>query len=127
MDAEYLDCDLDGSGAPPFETALSVHATVVSANHPGFVTIDAGVKALATDGGRPIPLAGVSAGTDYRFMGDEFGMLILPPDAEPPTIGDRIVLATPHCDPTVNLHGRYILERDGVAAGIWVAQGRGHG
>jgi 3-hydroxy-D-aspartate aldolase len=127
MDAEYLDCDLDGSGAPPFEPALSVHAAVISANHPGFVTIDAGVKALATDGGRPIVLAGAPIDSEYRFMGDEFGMLLSPPDTEPPSIGDRIVLVTPHCDPTVNLHSRYILERDGVAAGTWVAQGRGHG
>lgn len=127
MDAEYLDCDLDGSGTPPFETALSIHATVISANHPGFVTIDAGVKALATDGGRPLVLAGAPIESEYRFMGDEFGMLILPPDADPPAIGDRIVLASSHCDPTVNLHGRYRLDRDGVAAGTWVAQGRGHG
>ena len=42
MDKQYCDCDLTGDGAVPFEVALGVDARVVSANHSGLVTIDAG-------------------------------------------------------------------------------------
>ena len=47
-------------------------ATVVSANHPGFVTVDAGYKAFATDRGYG-PEAVDLAGSTYRWGGDEFG------------------------------------------------------
>ncbi len=53
MDRQYNDCDLRGDGAAPFETALFVDARVVSANSPGMATLDAGFKALSTDGGSP--------------------------------------------------------------------------
>ena len=43
MDLAYRREGLD------FEHALTVLATVVSANHAGFVTVDAGFKAFATD------------------------------------------------------------------------------
>jgi D-serine deaminase-like pyridoxal phosphate-dependent protein len=49
MDREYRDAlgdDLDGA----FEQSLTIAATVVSANHPRWVTVDAGLKAFATDG-----------------------------------------------------------------------------
>ena len=125
MDQDYGACEL--GGAAPFEQALTVHATVVSANYPGFVTLDAGTKAIATDAGCPRVLAGAHPDSRYAFKGDEFGRLDLPDGAEYPVVGRRIILMPSHCDPTVNLHGVYHLMRGGVPAGLWPAEGRGYG
>ncbi|QNE33444.1 DSD1 family PLP-dependent enzyme [Sphingomonas sp. NBWT7] len=120
MDREYADCDLDGSGTPPFETALMVDARVISANAAGMVTIDAGLKAFATEAGAPPVIAGAEA--RYRFMGDEQGALI---GTELPELGGRVTLATPHCDPTVNLYDAYhVVSRDTLVA-IWSVTARG--
>jgi len=125
MDQDYGACEL--GGAAPFEQALTLHATVVSANHPGFVALDAGTKAIATDAGEPRALEPALADAVYRFKGDEFGRLDLPADALSPGIGTRVVLIPSHCDPTVNLHGVYHLVRRGDPAGTWLAEGRGYG
>ena len=45
MDHEYNICDLRGLDKPTFEQALQIDARVVSANTPGMVTVDAGLKA----------------------------------------------------------------------------------
>jgi len=125
MDQDYGACELGGAG--PFEQALTVHASVVSASYPGFVTLDAGTKAMATDAGTPRVLAGAHPDSLYRFKGDEFGRLDLPSGIDVPAIGSRIALVPSHCDPTVNLHGVYHLVRAGEPAGIWPAEGRGYG
>jgi D-serine deaminase-like pyridoxal phosphate-dependent protein len=124
MDQDYGACELGGAGA--FELALTVHATVVSANHTGWVTIDAGTKTFATDSGRPQLVAGAPAESVYSFTGDEFGRLDLPAEADPLAIGARIALATSHCDPTVNLHGAYHVLRDGKPAERWPVDARGY-
>jgi D-serine deaminase-like pyridoxal phosphate-dependent protein len=125
MDREYGDCDLDGSGTPPFATALTVDASVVSTNAAGMVTIDAGLKAFATEAGPPPIREGAPAGSTYRFMGDEHGGITLPAGEAPPPLGSRIVLATPHCDPTVNLHDAYhVIDGDTLVA-IWPVTARG--
>jgi D-serine deaminase-like pyridoxal phosphate-dependent protein len=125
MDQDYGACEL--GGAAPFEQALTLHATVVSANHPGFVTLDAGTKALATDAGEPRVLGGAPSASVYHFKGDEFGRLDLPQGAPRLSGGDRVVLIPSHCDPTVNLHGVYHLLRGGEPAGTWPVEARGYG
>ena len=82
-----------------FLQALTVMATVVSANHDGFVTVDAGYKALSTDRGYG-PKALSLAASEYRWGGDEFGYLDVEP-ANRPQLGARIEFIPPHCDPTV--------------------------
>lgn len=125
MDQDYGACDL--GGAAPFEQALTLHATVISASHAGFVTLDAGTKAMAADSGVPRILSGAPAESVYLFKGDEMGRLDLPAGADTPTVGTRVALMPSHCDPTVNLHGVYHLVRAGAAAGVWPAEGRGYG
>ena len=125
MDQDYRACEL--GGAAPFEQALTLHASVVSANHAGFVTLDAGTKAIATDAGEPMVLAGAHPDSRYRFKGDEFGRLDLPEGAAVPAIGSAVVLVPSHCDPTVNLHGVYHLIRQGQSAGTWSVDARGYG
>src|SRR5207253_8197213 len=54
LDREYGDCELAAGDAPVFEPALFLDATVISANAAGMVTVDAGLKALASDAGPPV-------------------------------------------------------------------------
>ncbi|MDP8913174.1 MAG: DSD1 family PLP-dependent enzyme [Pseudomonadota bacterium] len=125
MDREYGDCDLDGTGTSPFEVALMVEASVVSANRPGMATIDAGLKAFAVDAGPPVLLSGASEGSRYRFMGDEHGAVIASNGEAAPAIMSRVTLATPHCDPTVNLYDAYHVVSGDTLVDIWPVTARG--
>jgi D-serine deaminase-like pyridoxal phosphate-dependent protein len=119
LDREYSDCEL---GGPRFESSLTIAATVISANAQGMVTVDAGLKAMATDAG--LPRVVVPAGARYAFMGDEHGAVL---GEALPGLGGRAVLMPPHCDPTANLHDRYfVCEGDEVVA-IWPVTARGRG
>jgi 3-hydroxy-D-aspartate aldolase len=121
MDREYRDCDL----GTDFMAALMVDTRVISANTAGMVTVDAGLKALATEAGPPLILAGAAAGTSYRFTGDEHGALIAPAGVASPALGDRVTLMTPHCDPTVNLYDAYHGVRGDTLVDIWPVTARG--
>jgi D-serine deaminase-like pyridoxal phosphate-dependent protein len=123
MDKQYNDCDLDGQGRKPFETSLFVDAHVISANSASMATIDAGFKALSTDGGLPVVIDGAPEGAMFVFMGDEHGALIAP--GHDFRIGDHVSLAVPHCDPTVNLYDAYHVVRDGALIDIWPVSARG--
>jgi 3-hydroxy-D-aspartate aldolase len=124
MDGQYAACDITGNNEPPYEFALMVDVRVISANSPGMRTVDAGYKALATDGGIPRVLAGMPPETEFVFMGDEHGALIS--NAEPaPGIGERVVLSASHCDPTVNLYDFYHVVRGDTLIAIWRVDARG--
>ncbi len=125
MDRQYNECDLTGAGAAiqPYETSLQIDARVVSANTPGLATLDAGFKAMATDGGPPSILSGAPAGAPFHFMGDEHGLIVS--GDQKIAIGDIVTLAAPHCDPTVNLYDFYHIVRGDTLVDIWNVQGRG--
>lgn len=125
MDRQYNDCALTEGEARPFETALMIDARVISANHPTLVTVDAGLKAMATEAGPPPIVAGAPEGSTYRFMGDEHGAIIPPEGAPPPKLGERVTLAAPHCDPTVNLYDAYHAVRGDTLEAIWPVTARG--
>lgn len=103
MDSEYLGVE-HGLGA--FEPALKMRTSVISANHPGFVTIDAGTKALyVTPGAPPKVFRNGQLQTDCLYdwsFGDEHGRLTLPPGVRL-VPGNTIEMTVSHCDPTVNL------------------------
>lgn len=124
MDRQYNDCDLTGAGDAPFETSLFIDSRVISANSDGIATIDAGFKAMATDGGPPVIVDGASASADAKFifMGDEHGAVIGPDRL---SIGDRVTLAVPHCDPTVNLYDSLHVIRGDTLIDIWPVTARG--
>jgi D-serine deaminase-like pyridoxal phosphate-dependent protein len=125
MDAQYLACDLTGDDEPSsFETALMIDARVVSANTPGLVTLDAGLKAFSTDAGNPLVLSGAPAGATYRFMGDEHGALTLPDGATLP-LAHVVTLGAPHCDPTVNLYDTYHVVQGDTLRALWPVAARG--
>jgi D-serine deaminase-like pyridoxal phosphate-dependent protein len=80
------------------------------------VTIDAGLKAFATDGPAPRPAGTRFAESTYGFFGDEHGALTRPAGA-PVSLGERVELLTPHCDPTVDRYDAYhVVHADRLAA-----------
>lgn len=125
MDKQYLDCDLTGDATVPFETSLGVDARVVSANHSGLVTIDAGYKSLSTDGGVAVVRRGASESAFFAFMGDEHAALIAPGIGHELAPGDPVTLTVPHCDPTVNLYDHYHVVDGDTLVAIWPVSARG--
>lgn len=107
MDIAYHRLGID------FERAMTVLATVISANHSEFVTVDAGFKAFATD--RPFGPEAVSLQAGYRWGGDEFGYV----DIGKLRLGERVELYPPHCDPTVNLYDRIYACRGNEVEAVW--------
>ncbi len=122
MDREYHEA-LDADG-PGFQTSLFVQAQVISANQPEHVTLDAGLKAFATDGPMPRPASAGFEKCEYKFFGDEFGLLTKPPGLEI-ALGDRIEFEVPHCDPTVDRYDVFHLVRGDKLVDIVPIEGRG--
>lgn len=106
MDLAYRKLGID------FQPAMTILATVISANHDSFVTLDAGFKAFSTD--RPFPPEPATLQAKYRFAGDEFGIL-----ETKLTLGDRVQFVAPHVDPTVNLYDRVYAMRGELAVEVW--------
>lgn len=125
MDRQYLDCDLTGGAAMPFVPSLCVDARVVSGNHAGLVTIDAGFKSLSTDGGIASVTRGAPTETHFAFMGDEHAALIGSGIEAVLRPGDPVSLTVPHCDPTVNLYDNYHVVRGETLIHIWPVSARG--
>jgi D-serine deaminase-like pyridoxal phosphate-dependent protein len=126
MDREYREIGGEsGDLFDDFEVALTVAATAISEPVPGrAVTVDAGFKAFASDS--VAPQARDLAGTEFRFGGDEHGILILEPGSQQPLLGAVHRFVTPHCDPTVNLHDLYwVEEADGLVRYAWPVSARG--
>jgi D-serine deaminase-like pyridoxal phosphate-dependent protein len=105
MDMQYL--AIGGEDGNPaysdFASSLTVVGTVLNNRFPGRITTDAGAKALTLN----VPHAGVlgEPGADYNAGSDEFGVITFTgAPAKSYTIGDRIEMIVPHCDPVVNLY-----------------------
>lgn len=123
MDRDYRDAlaaDPDGA----FEQALAIASTVISANQPEWVTVDAGLKAFATDGPLPEPLSPKFAGCGYRYYGDEHGRLMRP-ESQPVARGERLDFVPPHVDPTLDRYDVIHLVRGDVLVEIAPVEARG--
>jgi D-serine deaminase-like pyridoxal phosphate-dependent protein len=121
MDRQYRDA-LGDDDEGRFDQSLFLATTVISANHKGHVTTDAGFKAMATDAGPPW-VWGHEATTTYGFFGDEHGLLS--DVGSTWARGDRLRLVPPHCDPTVNLYDVIWLVRDDVVLDYFEVDARG--
>jgi D-serine deaminase-like pyridoxal phosphate-dependent protein len=122
MDRQYQDCEFAGLR---FENALFVDSRVVSANTPGRVTLDAGLKSMATEAGPPTIFDGADPASRYVFMGDEHGGLLSPEGSSDPALDQRVTLIPPHCDPTVNLYDRYAVCEGERLVAFWPVTARG--
>jgi 3-hydroxy-D-aspartate aldolase len=125
MDRQYNDVWTKPGDRPPFETALFVQTTVISANRTGLVTTDAGLKSFATDDGVPVIAHGAPDGAAYFFFGDEQGGVIYSEETRKLVRGDQLACVVPHCDPTVNLYDRYHVVRGDTLEAIWPVDSRG--
>ena len=125
MDHDYNVCDLRGLDKPTFEQALQIDARVISANTPGMATIDAGLKAMATEKGPPMILSGAAPGATTRFTGDEYTAVIAPEGQAAPALAEQVILTPPHCDPTVNLYDTYHVVQGDTLRDLWPVAARG--
>ena len=113
MDCEYFDNEWETGEQAPFEPSLFVLTSVVSNNVPGRATVDAGLKALATDSVVPRIAASELEVNQYRFMGDEHGALLFSDSNVKAELGAQVLLYPPHCDPTINLYdSMYVVDED---------------
>lgn len=127
MDRDYADNGVDAA-APAFEHALFVKSQVMSRGA-AHAVIDAGLKAHSVDSGPPRVW---QRELDFSHASDEHGVLRLrsgATTAELPMLGEIVWLVPGHCDPTVNLHDRYVAVRGGLIAGhveaVWPIEARG--
>ncbi|MGH8176427.1 MAG: DSD1 family PLP-dependent enzyme [Steroidobacter sp.] len=119
MDAQYRDAlGADPDGA--FRQSLFVQSRVVSVNAAPYVTMDAGLKAFATDGPLPRAASERFAACSYFYFGDEHGRLMRPAGDTSIALDERIEFIPPHCDPTVDRYDRYFLVRKDVFVGTTV-------
>ncbi len=127
MDTEYLEIGSADNDARfvSFDPALRLLTTVISANHEGLVTVDAGLKSLYKDGGKPQVIVPENSALEYNWFGDEYGMITSTDNSELPPIGTVLELVTSHCDPTVNLFDSYYLTRGKEVNGTWPIDLRG--
>jgi 3-hydroxy-D-aspartate aldolase len=125
MDVEYNAVELFRGANNPYATSLFLRTSVLSANVPGQVTLNAGFKSFATDGPPPELYGDAWPGARYEFFGDEYGRLVLPKVHRDVPPGSIVDVVTPHCDPTVNLHDFYHLIEGDTLVDIWSIDARG--
>jgi D-threonine aldolase len=107
-----------------YRQALHVLGTVVSTSAarpdmPAYAVADVGLKALGMDHGNPtIP------GGQVWFCSDEH-VTFAPDDDAPVRVGDHVLVVPAHIDPTVALHERMHLVRDGEVLDTWPVDLRG--
>lgn len=127
MDTEYLEIESEDNRSRfgSFDPALRLLTTVISANHDHFVTVDAGLKSLYKDGGKPQVIVPENSGLQYDWFGDEYGLITCSDNSKLPSIGTILELVTSHCDPTINLFNSYFLTRGENVIGTWPIDLRG--
>lgn len=116
MDRDYAENEV-AAEQPRFEHALFVATQVVSVG-PGRAVVDAGHKSHAIDSGLPrVHDPGGRRSLGFENAGDEHGVLRPLDGGPPPGLGELVWLVPGHCDPTVNLHDRYVGVRGGLVEG----------
>lgn len=111
MDARYYGIQTD------FKCALTVLATVISRAGDSYIIVDAGHKALSSDGGMP-QVKGIP-GTNFVRMWEEHGKIELSQPLPDLKVGDKIEIYPSHVCTTVNLHGKYFAVRNDRVEAVW--------
>lgn len=114
----------------PADTAMTVLSRVISTQRDEPVLVDAGIKAMSSDGsmhgdgriGTVVSPSGVADGGGVLVTGhEEHGFLR---DAGPVGVGDLIRLRPNHACGCTNMHSVVVAVEDGVAVDIWPVLGR---
>ncbi|MDH3711903.1 MAG: DSD1 family PLP-dependent enzyme [Cyclobacteriaceae bacterium] len=123
MDVDYRIIGGEGQDLyTDFEPSLFVLSTAISQPMPGSITIDAGSKSFSKD---KMPQLKDISGMEYSFAGDEHGILTFKDPSREIKVGDKVLLLTSHCDPTINLYDNYYIYNGEEVEGIWPVAGRG--
>jgi D-serine deaminase-like pyridoxal phosphate-dependent protein len=124
MDIEYRDIGSVGSEQfLDFGVSLFVLVTAISQPQSRLITVDGGFKSFASD--KMAPEFRDVDGVIYHWGGDEHGILQLNNPSREISLGNKLSMLTPHCDPTVNLHDFYFPYRDGLVHEVWPISARG--
>ena len=127
MDVQYEEA-LASDRTLEFQPSLFVAArvgSVRSAATRGYVTVDAGQKALSIDAPGPRP-RNAAGGARYECFGDEHGRWHHPAGSPIPARGARVDFVPAHCDPTVALHDAYHVFRGTELVAIWPVDARSY-
>jgi D-serine deaminase-like pyridoxal phosphate-dependent protein len=117
MDAAYA-----AAGGVDFENALTVLATVVSRPAPERAIIDAGLKTITPEFGKPRVLLD---GATFHEWHEEHGELLLEESACDLQVGDNVELIPSHGCTTFNLYDTVHVLREGRLVESWSVAGRG--
>ena len=104
----------------PFEPALTVLGTVLSASRDGYAVADVGLKSLGMDHGNPS-----IAGAKVWFCSDEHITFSMRDNAPLPSIGSRVQVLPAHVDPTVAYHDRMHIVTENEVIDEWAVDLRG--
>src|SRR3954451_12593961 len=102
----------------PFQQALTILATIISANEAGWFVADLGLKALGMDHGNPS-----IEGASVWYCADEH--TVFSADGAEFAVGDRIRVVPAHIDPTVALHASMHLVDGDEVLETWPVDLRG--
>lgn len=104
MDRQYI--EIGGANNEKvfddFEPSLTVMATVVNNYHAGRLTTDSGSKAFTIN--QPAPLVLGEPDFNYLAAADEYGIITFEKSNKTYSVGDKLEIIPPHCDPIVNLY-----------------------
>jgi D-serine deaminase-like pyridoxal phosphate-dependent protein len=117
MDTAYAKLGL------PFRHALTILATVISANPAGWAVADCGLKALGMDHGNPA----IAGGGPVWFCSDEHIVFSAAEGRALPAVGEQVEVLPAHIDPTVAYHDRmHLVDDDHVEIlDVWPVDMRG--
>jgi len=121
MDTNYMNIDSrEGTERyADFDVSLNVLTTVISANHAGQVTIDAGNKALL----RPTDRVKNRHEVIVENQGAEYGILKWN-DGNGFKLGEKVELITTNLDMTTNCYDRYYVCEGQNLVDVWPIMGR---
>jgi 3-hydroxy-D-aspartate aldolase len=124
MDIEYRDIGGEASERfEDFDPSLFVLVTAISKPQQRLITVDAGFKSFASD--KMAPEFRDVEGVIFHWGGDEHGIIQLTNPSREISLGDKLPMLTPHCDPTVNLYDYYYPVRGGMVEELWPITARG--
>ncbi len=123
MDARYRQVDWEDGDKIPFESSLTVLASVISRPAPNRAILDMGLKSISSDQGPPVPLD--LPGAQFKFAGEEHGELFWEEGDCPLENGDKVRFVPTHCDTTVNLYDQFIAYAGEDVTDVWPIPARG--
>jgi D-serine deaminase-like pyridoxal phosphate-dependent protein len=125
MDCQYIEIGGESNDAEytDFTPSLTVVTTVLNTYFPKSITTDAGAKALTLN--KPGPWVIGEKDFAYNAGSDEFGVIKYETAGRSYTVGDKLELLVPHCDPVVNEYDQMYATRNDRVVAVWPIAARG--